>query len=315
MTSNLLISSCGSKVPLLKAAQDAFARLGLPGGVIAGDISESSLSFYFAKSHWIMPEICDQNLEVILVGCLERNVRLILPTRDEELLWFAKNLDSFKQLGVSIISSSSTTVETCLDKFEFYKTLSKNNIPAIRTCVSYEADLGDFVTVKERFGAGARGVRLGLTQLEAVHYSRELRNPVFQPTIEGEEFSIDIWSSIDGIHVLSSPRLRKKIVDGESRVTKVFKSIELNEISKKIVKVLNLRGLAVVQGFFDRHGTVVINECNSRFGGASTATINAGGYILDLVILDFLGYSTKKLFESIKINEITQVRVPLDTCF
>ena len=96
MTSNLLISSCGSKVPLLKAAQDAFARLGLPGGVIAGDISESSLSFYFAKSHWIMPEICDQNLEVILAGCLERNVRLILPTRDEELLWFAKNLDSFK---------------------------------------------------------------------------------------------------------------------------------------------------------------------------------------------------------------------------
>ena len=71
----------------------------------------------------------------------------------------------------------------------------------------------------------------------------------------------------------------------------------------------------MIQGFLDHQGTVVINECNQRFGGPSTATISAGGYILDLAILDFLGYSTKDLFDSIKFKEITQVRVPLDNCF
>ena len=315
MKINLLISSSGNKVPILKAAQETLTRLRLSGDVIAGDINENALSFYFTNSQWLMPEISDKNLDVILEGCLKRKVRIILPTRDEELLFFAKNLDSFEQVGISIISSGSSTVQTCLDKLEFYKTLSQSSIPAIKTYANYHADLGNFATVKERFGSGAKRVRIGLDKLEAIKYSSELKNPVFQPTIIGEEFSIDIWASNDGIDILSSPRFRKLIVDGESKVTEIFKNDELTEISKNIVKALHLRGLAVIQGFFDRQGTVVINECNSRFGGASTATISAGGYILDLAILDFLGYSTKDLFESIKIKEITQVRVPLDTCF
>jgi carbamoyl-phosphate synthase large subunit len=315
MKFNLLISSSGNKVPLLKAAQETLARIGLPGDVIAGDLNEHSLSFYFTNRQWLMPEISDQNLDIILEGCLKRKVRIILPTRDEELLFFAKNLDSFEQVGISVISSGSSTVQMCLDKLEFYKILNQSSIPAIKTYTNYRADLGNFVTVKERFGAGSKGVRIGLDKLEAIKYSSELKNPVFQPTIVGEEFSIDIWASTDGINVLSSPRFRKLIVDGESKVTEIFKNIELTKISKNIVKALHLRGLAVIQGFLDHQGTVIINECNSRLGGASTATISAGGYILDLAILDFLGYSTKDLFESIKIKEITQVRVPLDTCF
>jgi hypothetical protein len=66
----------------------------------------------------------------------------------------------------------------CLDKLEFYKTLNQSS-PAIKTFTNYHVDLGNFVTVEERFGAGFKEVRIGLDKLEAIKYSSELKNPVF----------------------------------------------------------------------------------------------------------------------------------------
>jgi carbamoyl-phosphate synthase large subunit len=104
------------------------------------------------------------------------------------------------------------------------------------------------------------------------------------------------------------------IRDGESVITKVINSEKISEVSNSLVRLLKIKGVAVIQGFINEYGHILINECNPRVGGASTATINAGGPLIELAILDFLEMSIDSLFESIKIKEITQVRASFDTC-
>jgi carbamoyl-phosphate synthase large subunit len=262
-----------------------------------------------------MPPTFDYNLDEIIRGCLERKINLILPTRDGELDFYSRNQNKFEKVGIKIICASNSTINYCLDKLEFFKIMKEQDVPVVPTSLTCDSDFGERVTVKERFGSGSKKMIVGIKRQDVVSYSNNLDNPIYQPTIRGEEFSIDVWASLDGSKILTSPRIRSVIQNGEAKITKIFKNDQLVNVTQKIVKILNLQGIAVVQGFITSDKRILINECNARFGGATTATTNAGGYILDLVLLDFLGISTTKLFSSIEIKEITQVRASFDSCF
>jgi carbamoyl-phosphate synthase large subunit len=314
MKTNILLSSAGDKVPLVNSFLSTIAKSNLDLNLILGDIRKDALSFYFAKNNWVMPETNPDNLKAIIQGCLDRNIKIILPTRDGELEFYSENLREFQQKGISLIISENSTIKICRDKLKFHDVVKGSKLPIIPSSLVYESQFGDFVTVKERFGSGSRKVLSGLNREEAQDYAKKLEHPIFQPTIRGTEFSIDIWASKDGLKIISSPRLRIMIRDGESVITKVIKSEKISEVSNSLVRLLKIKGVAVIQGFINEYGHILINECNPRVGGASTATINAGGPLIELAILDFLEMSIDSLFESIKIKEITQVRASFDTC-
>jgi carbamoyl-phosphate synthase large subunit len=314
MKINILLTSAGDKVPLVNSVLSTIAKSNLDLTLVLGDKRKDALSFYFAKNNWVMPETNHDNLRSIIEGCLDRNIKLILPTRDGELEFYSEHSREFQQKGINLIISENSTIKICRDKLKFHDVMKKSKIPIIPSSLVYESKFGDFVTVKERFGSGSRKVLSGLGREEAQDYARTLEHPIFQPTIRGKEFSIDTWASKDGLRIFSSPRLRIMIRDGESVITKVIKSEKISEVSHSLVQLLKIKGVAVIQGFINQYGHILINECNPRVGGASTATINAGGPLIELAILDFLDLPIDNLFESIKIKEITQIRASFDTC-
>ena len=66
------------------------------------------------------------------------------------------------------------------------------------------------------------------------------------------------------------------VVNGESQITTVVKDGLLEQSACNWAEVLNIRGHAVFQVIIDKNNQIHIIECNSRFGGASSLSVEMG---------------------------------------
>jgi len=312
-STNILITSASGKIPLIKAAIDAAFRIDKSIKIIAGDRSKNALSQFAAHDFWIMPQTIDDEIDSIIKGCKERGITCLLPTRDGELLFWAKNKDRFLDQGISIIISSQKSIETCLDKLQFANFGSENNLQFIPASKNIEDVSSSAYVVKERFGAGSKTIGINLSKSQALLHASKLQEPLFQPYISGKEISIDGW--IDSKAQLKGIVLRTRdIVDcGESKVTTTFRDPAIEKQVVEVLEKLRVSGPLVLQAMIDEQNNVYVIECNSRFGGASTASIKAGLDILYWSFLEGLGRDvSENPFQRID-GEVRQIRMPVDS--
>jgi carbamoyl-phosphate synthase large subunit len=315
MANAILVSSASGKVPLIKALQNSRICIELGFEVIAGDSDPNSISFNFCKAKWIMPRIDDENLDEIIAGCIEHNIKIIFPTRDGELRFYARNKKVFLRNQILVLVADENSVEMCFDKKLFSDYLSMLDFPVIPSYFDLEALNSIPVAVKERFGSGSKKIGLGLRYEDAIFFGNSLANPIFQPMVAGKEFSVDLWVSQDLSSAIASPRTRDFVVDGEAKITSTFQSQKIEDLAIKLATALKLTGISVLQGFILANGETRIIECNARFGGATTASINSGIPLFDLALFDLLGEPTEKILLEIERKQLKQVRAPFDYYF
>jgi carbamoyl-phosphate synthase large subunit len=309
----LLISSASAKAPLISAAKLAARRIDLNSKIIAGDINKNAASRFIADDFWLMPKTNDNNFEEISHYCMANGINCVLPTRDGELEFWARNVKKFKSLGIHVIVSSIDSILLTLDKFKFSNECLLLGIPAIKSYLEIGDDLsGGTWVVKERFGAGSRSIGLNLNKEDALIHAENLSQPIFQPYIEGVEISVDAYLTLEGLVKGLSLRYREIVVDGESQMTKTFKNSTLENEFKKILEKLRLSGPVVIQAIIDSSTNIHIIECNARFGGASTAGIAVGVDSLYWALLESRGVSLDTHLFIRSLNEVRQIRVKSD---
>ena len=82
---NVLITSLSAKVPLIQAFRDA-----LDGGTLwGGDADPGCVGRYFCDRFWHMPRLSGGAEDAVLEFCVREEIRLLVPTRDGELSFFA----------------------------------------------------------------------------------------------------------------------------------------------------------------------------------------------------------------------------------
>lgn len=311
----VLISSAASKVPLFNTFLNVGRSFG-PGSIIfAGDNNVHSLTHFVTPNFWEMPKTEEANFEKILEWLKQNKIRLIIPTRDGELAFFASHFEDFVKNRISVLGSSVATINICLDKLDFFQTL-KNSHPAIPTCTSLDEDVlgrGPYV-VKERFGSGSMSVIVNVSKSEATSHAKTLTNPIFQPFIQGDEFSVDAFVRKDGVLHGSVIRQRLMVMHGESQVTKTIFDNQISELTRNVAKHLNLRGHFVLQLIKNSEGIHLI-ECNPRIGGASTLSFAAGLNTPMWSILEALGDDLSNYPFVPVTDSIQLVRTALDTIF
>src|SRR5690606_19671430 len=182
----------------------------------------------------------------------------------------------FAESGIDVVISPPESVEACLDKLAFARFGAANGLPFIPAALHPDEVPAARYVVKERFGAGARSIGLGLARDAALAHGESLSVPIYQPFIEGYEVSIDAW--MEEAHEVKGLVMRRRdcVVDGESQVTTTFRDAGIENVMRDVLSALRLRGPAVLQALVDAEGGVHVIECNTRFGGASTASIAAG---------------------------------------
>ena len=276
---NVMITSASRKVDLLQRYQAALDELGLEGQVWAADADPACIAARFADGSWPMPRLEDLGLDELIEFCGEYDIRLLVPTRDAELTWFAERADALAEAGIQVTLGDPAGVRDCLDKLRFAERCAEHDLPAIPTDLDLDrliaATRATRFVVKERYGAGAEHVGLDLDREAALAHAAGLDEPIFQPWVEGCELSIDVYVARNGEVMDVVPRERRQVRDGESVDTATVEAPDLVAHASALCRAFDLRGHVVLQAFRGPTGVHLI-ECNPRYGGASALAFEAG---------------------------------------
>lgn len=283
---NVLLTSASRKVSLIRAFQEA-AREGDGGHVIAVDASPQAAGLYLADRGEVVPRMDHPEFrERLLALCERESVDLIVPTRDEELPFFARERSAFEAVDATVLVPRQETVETCRDKRRFARFCEAHDLetPSLQD----PADPGPFpLFVKPRIGKGSR-------HTYRVDDERELEaaltlvgeDPVLQAYVDAPEYTIDFFADLSGEPISVVPRQRLKVFGGESFVGRTVREPVLQEGAVALARDLGLVGHNTIQCFLDA-GRASFIEVNPRYGGGAALGFAAGAptprYLLRLL--------------------------------
>lgn len=274
MNNNILITSISSKIPLIKTVSQSRDKFDKSIKIFGIDISSDILGKYFVDSFYKIKKNIDITIEELIDFCINHKIKYIIPTRDEDVLFYSFYMKEFIKNNIYVFSPSYEAVKLCHDKFYF---VNSNNVDFnIRTSLDImELSKIERFVVKERFGSGSKSLGLNLSFEDAKEFGKKLEEPIFQQYINGQEFSIDSYVNQNNQFVGCIIRKRELVQNGESVIT--F-SVEDKLLEKKIKHFLvsnSIIGHSITQVIKTEKEYFLI-ECNTRFGGASPLSYKMG---------------------------------------
>jgi carbamoyl-phosphate synthase large subunit len=307
----ILVTSISKKTPLLNAVRTAAQKLGFTSQIYGCD-QQSCIGQYQVDHFWCCPSLHVLNYRGVIDYCQKNSIKAIIPTSDADVEFYAHHAESFHEAGIFPLVSSIKSIQICRDKKLFADLLGNENFPVIPTFLSIEECKARRYVVKARKGAGSHHLGLDLTQSEAILYSQQMEEAIFQPYLDGKEWSVDIFRTLSGTIKGSVARQRNYVVKGESQVTTTQHYPALQKLCETIAHRLDLRGHLVFQVIEDIQGAFHVIECNPRFGGASTASIAVGLDSFFWFLLECLGENLDFYPFHRSSKEIRQIRYPAD---
>ncbi|KRE97983.1 carbamoyl-phosphate synthase [Paenibacillus sp. Soil766] len=280
-------------MPLLNSLKKAICKLGDNRKIIGADVNPSCIGAYFVDKFWEMPRLSNLSIEDFVDYCKRNSINIVIPTRDGELAYFSEHQQLLLENEIYVMVSSPSSVEACLDKLKFYNELSKQGFPVIPTVDDISSINAVSYVVKERFGAGSKSIGIQLDGESATKHAKSLSSPIFQPFVQGREISVDLYIDKLGMVKGCVARERTYVVDGESQITETIRNQALEELCSNLAERLQLYGHVVMQVIIDSKGFFHIIECNSRFGGASSLSLEVGLDSFYWLILESSGYDLK----------------------
>jgi carbamoyl-phosphate synthase large subunit len=296
---NVLISSAGRRVALLKAFRQSLGELDLQASVQAADMSPLSAAMQIADARHLVPACTTAEfIPHLLDICRENSIRLLVPTIDTELKAYSEACEEFAAVGTSVAISSPETIAICADKQRTHEWLVNNNFPTVRQA-SVDEILRDLehwrfpLIAKPVAGSASAGIRF-------VRSARELRgldgerDYVIQEVASGAEFTLDVLVDREGSARCSVPRLRLEVRAGEVSKGVTVRHANLEQLGSTICEELpGAYGVLTVQIFLDETtGTMNVIEINPRFGGGYPLAFQAGANYPRWMVEEMLGMTS-----------------------
>lgn len=290
MKPNILLTSCGAKVALVRAFRQAAAERG--GKVFVSDISNYAPALYEADGRAHLPSWDDPGYaDTLMSVCRDSDIGLIVPTSDQELPQLESQADTLRANGVVVLLPSSSALSTCRDKWAFTTFCREHgfSLPKIYDDVAEPTEFPVFV--RPRTGQGSLGA--GQVESPALLQAMRLQDPdlLVQEFLNDVEYSIDLLMDIQGVRALQAvARRRLRVHGGEAQVSRIERLDELTNLVMRLGEALGLVGHNVVQAFYSPEDGARFIEVNPRFGGASNLSIRGGldspARLLDLMLGD-----------------------------
>lgn len=286
---NVLITAASRRVSLVRSFRVALQKTG--GKIITVDYDIYSSALYFSDKHYKVPLVSDPSyLETLQCICEKENVTVIIPTIDQELLLWAENRENFAEKGINVIISPPETVQVCGDKYETYQFFKNNDLPFPRTYLlehlTYQMDYPLFI--KPRDGRGSVMSFQVKNKKELDFFVEYVPNPLVQDYLDGKEFTVDAYFSMDSRLISFVPRFRLVIRSGVSDRGRTFKDAALAAYIRKIGEKMKFAGPINIQGKILRD-EITFFEINPRFSGGIQLSIAAGENFSEYIIRELSG--------------------------
>lgn len=271
---NVLITSASSKLRLIDAFQKAALDTG--GMVIAADSNPDCAAATFADHFHRLP--CDEDAgyeRALLDLCEDNNIKLIIPTRDGELMKLASMQKELAKRDICLPLPAPKGLEVVLDKLRFYEFCLEHNFPVYeRQTPSEDAAWPLFMRFRQSAaGEGAIALKDHQAWLESGASPDEA---ICQQLSQDKEYSIDVFMSFKGETIHAVARERCLVEKGECVEGVITDKPELCEAAKDLCSSLGLKGHNLVQAFCSDDNEIHFIEVNARYGGGSMMSVEAG---------------------------------------
>ena len=275
-----MLTSVGQRVDIARAFRAA-------GAVTLGvDADPLAPALYHCDLQVIVPRIADPAYVPTLADLrAQHDVELIVPLNDLDFPVLARERATLAPALVLLPDEEASARMS--DKLEAHRFFVANGIPSPRSWAPEEVpdDARYPVLVKAREGFGSRNIHRAAGADELEFFLRYTNVPSFvQEVCQGEEFSIDVFSDMDGRCLNAIPRTMLLSKGGESIKGVSLKDRELIEHGARVAEIVGVKGPANVQCFREPDGSLPVTDVNTRFGGGFPVPLAAGGRYPELAL-------------------------------
>jgi carbamoyl-phosphate synthase large subunit len=306
---NILLSSVGRRTYLVKYFKEALKGKGL---VHAGNLMPS-IALNSADKSVLTPHIYDAfYIDFLLDYCIKFEIKAIIPLFDLDIPILSKNKELFISHGIKVLVPDYEMAKICNDKWLTYNLLSGNQIPTAKTFHTLfdckqaiiNSEIEFPLYVKPRWGMGSQFTYIAENKQELNVFYKKIKKNIFssnlrfeslidpdhsviiQEMLKGEEFGINILSSLEG-DFLKSATLRKiSTRGGETDSAEVVNNYQLHSTGREIASLIKHPGVIDIDCFIYEDKLFLL-EMNCRFGGQypffHIAGINFVRAIVDLL--------------------------------
>ncbi len=277
---NILITSIGRRVSLLKAFQKELKLL-FPSGKVFGADARPNLSAacLVADGYFRVPFVEEEDyISILIEKCLGEDIKMIIPTIDTELLLLAKNKKLFLEVGIKVIISSLDFVSICRNKREVHKFFKNNNIP-----VAKEYDKGGYtLPLFIKPIDGSRSIDNYIIKkeddLKDIYFQND--KLMFLEYLDHDvydEFTCDLYYDKNNKLRCVVPRKRISVRDGEVNKGLTVYNELIPFLKERLGVIDGAIGCQTLQLFRHKANKNVFGiEINPRFGGGYPLSYLAG---------------------------------------
>ncbi len=289
MIKNILITSAGRRVSLVKNFQETLKQFNPDGKVFTTDMNPTlSSACQISDGYLKVPRVTDKNyLTILKEYCIANEISIVLPTIDTELHILSYVKDDFLKDGIFLAISSSNICETFYLKDSTEKFFVENGLDTPRS-------VNDIRTCNYPIFAKLNNssCSIGAQIVHSLKIAEELssdKNYVFQEFIQGDEFTVDTFIDKNNQVISIVPRQRLEVRAGEVSKAKAVKDQRIIQAIREFCTKLNGAYGCITIQLFRTDERIVFIEINPRFGGGYPLSPKAGANFAEYLIKDYLG--------------------------
>lgn len=294
MENNILITSAGQRVSLVKAFQKEIKKLNENNKVFTVDLNPIlAPACHVSDGYRTVKRVTDPNyITELITICKELNIKLIIPTIDTELLILAENKKRFLDQGIIPIVSSLDFVQACRDKRIINQFFIDNNIDIPQNIDKQNLTFPFYI--KPYDGSLSKDTFLIQSKEDLTPYHFENEKLMFMEYIDHDlhdEYTVDTYYDKNGDLKCIVPRKRIFVRAGEVNKGVTHRNEIVNYVKDRLSHIKGAIGCLTMQFFFNQETKRVIGiEINPRFGGGYPLSYLAGAnypkYLIDEYILE-----------------------------
>lgn len=280
MELNVLFSSVGRRVELVKAFREASNELKIKSKLIGVDMDELAPALNFVDKKYKVPKLSSEEfIPQIIEICKKENVAIIIPTLDTELSLYSKNKELIQnECGAKVMVSDENVISIIRNKVKTYEFLKENNFSVPKLIKEKDVQDKEYkfpLFIKPLDGSSSINNFKINNERELEFFKEYVSNPMIQEFSEGQEYCVDVFCDFKGNVITVVPKIRIAHRGGEITKAKIVKDRELIEIGKKLASLLKPCGEINFDCIKTESGVDII-EINGRFAGGSPISFKSG---------------------------------------
>ncbi len=279
MNVNILFTSVGRRVELLRSFRKAYQTLGISGRIVALDVDPLAPALRLADRPCIVPRVDrPEYISVLLKIIRDEQIAAVFPLIDPDVPVLAEHRKLLESTGARLAVVSSAAARIAADKWETNSLFKRLGLTVPRSWLpgQFEPAESDYpLFIKPRFGSASAQTFKVEDARQLAFFSDYVDRPIVQEFLPGPETTNDVVCDLDGrvLSVVSRQRIRVRA--GEVIVGKTVFDPAIADACLRIAEALPAVGPITVQCIYN--GTApAFTEINARLGGGLPLGIAAG---------------------------------------